>query len=477
MTSGNLAGEPIVIDDRAGDEPASRGFPADAWLTHDRPIQVPCDDSVLRVAQGRVLPGAALARPCTAAHRSAVLRPTGTCCRRRSQEHLLHRRGPARVDVRPRRRHGRSRDPGCLRASHRRSGRADRGHTGAVRRGPPHPAYRSAAWAERNAGDRGGGMSSTWCSTTTPTLASAGAENGYDGAEPVIGFAFDGTGFGDDGAAWGGELMIADYQRYDRTGHLRYTALPGGDAGVRNPCRMALSHLRSAGVAWDPRLPCVATCDDQELAVVARQLETGVNTVPTSSMGLWLFDAMSALAGVCQRVAYEAEACHAASRRTAADAIDTVRRRLPLRVGRRCSDLDVDRPDPGDRGRRRRHPCRRTRRSGRWALPPRGARWCSSFWHAAQRSRTGLGTVALSGGVFLALLTTALRASRFRPMRFQVLSHHRVPPRATRGSPSVRLPSRPCARRGSRSRRPERTVPTAQRSLGALARRRSTRPA
>ncbi len=138
-------------------------------------------------------------------------------------------------------------------------------------------------------------------------IASAMAENGHDGSSRVIGFAFDGTGYGDDGAVWGGEVLLADYAGYDRAAHLRYTWLPGGDAGVRNPCRMALSHLRSAGVAWDPALPCVRACSEDEVRVVARQLDRGFGCALTSSMGR-LFDAMSSLAGVCHRVAYEAEA-------------------------------------------------------------------------------------------------------------------------------------------------------------------------
>jgi hydrogenase maturation protein HypF len=133
------------------------------------------------------------------------------------------------------------------------------------------------------------------------------AENGYDGREPVIGVAFDGTGYGDDAAVWGGEVLLADYGGYERVAHLSYVPLAGGDAAVRRPYRMALAHLTAAGLPWDEKLPCVAAAPLRERSVLVHQLRTGLACVPTSSMGR-LFDAVASIAGVCHEVGYEAQA-------------------------------------------------------------------------------------------------------------------------------------------------------------------------
>ena len=80
------------------------------------------------------------------------------------------------------------------------------------------------------------------------------ADNGLDGSHPVIGLAFDGTGYGDDGAIWGGEFLVADYAGYQRSFHLDYFPLPGGDAAIKRPARTALALLWQLGLDWDERL-------------------------------------------------------------------------------------------------------------------------------------------------------------------------------------------------------------------------------
>jgi hydrogenase maturation protein HypF len=123
----------------------------------------------------------------------------------------------------------------------------------------------------------------------------------------VIGVAFDGTGYGSDGNIWGGEFLLADWRRFDRVGHLEYAPMPGGEAAIRKPYRMALGYLYSL-LGEDFSLEGLPLkIKPAELEVVKQQIERGINSPLTSSAGR-LFDAVSALAGVRQEIDYEAQA-------------------------------------------------------------------------------------------------------------------------------------------------------------------------
>ena len=131
-------------------------------------------------------------------------------------------------------------------------------------------------------------------------VAACMAENGVD--DRVIGIAFDGTGYGDDGHTWGSEVLIADRAGYERFGHLSYMKMPGGDAAVEHPARMALGALfplvgRDAATMLPPM---------DETDAVIEMIERGVNTPLTCGMGR-LFDAASALLGVCMHSTYEGQ--------------------------------------------------------------------------------------------------------------------------------------------------------------------------
>jgi hydrogenase maturation protein HypF len=279
-----------------------------------------------------------------------------------------------------------------------------------------HPAYRSRRWAVEHAK----GRPVHGVQHHHAHVASTMAEHGVVTGERVIGVAFDGTGYGDDGAVWGGEVLVADYDGYERAAHLRYVALPGGDAGVRNPCRMALSHLHAAGVAWDPGLPCVAACTPTERAILARQLDTGLRCTPTSSMGR-LFDAVSSLAGVCHRTLYEAEAAMRFEG-LARDAIAACDSPYTFALNAALAD-----PRPV------------LAAAAADVLAGVGAPVVAARFHLAVvalvadlaadlRERTGVDTVALSGGVFLNVLLTTLCADRLERDGFRVLRHRLVPP-------------------------------------------------
>ena len=250
-----------------------------------------------------------------------------------------------------------------------------------------------------------------------PHVASTWAEPGLASDSRVLGVAFDGTGYGDDGAVWGGEFLVAGYADFVRAAHLVYVPLPGGDAAVRNPCRMALSHLRAAGLDWDPALPCVRACTEQELGLLDRQLTTGLRCVPTSSMGR-LFDAVASVAGICHRAGYDAQA---------AMELEAVARRVTSPRGYRFA-VDGDQVDAA--------PVMAQAAADVLAGDPASvvaARFQAGVVDLVAtvlerlRDETGLRVVTLSGGVFLNAYLTSACARALTARGFEVLRHRTVP--------------------------------------------------
>jgi hydrogenase maturation protein HypF len=132
-------------------------------------------------------------------------------------------------------------------------------------------------------------------------------ENKIPPDQNITGLIFDGTGYGTDGTIWGGEVLVGNVTSFQRLYHLKYVPLPGGDAAILKPARMALSTLWGYDLPWEPHLAPLKHLSSIELNALENQLEKGVNTAMTSSMGR-LFDAVSALIGIRQEITYEAQA-------------------------------------------------------------------------------------------------------------------------------------------------------------------------
>ncbi|MGW8572637.1 carbamoyltransferase HypF [Streptomyces niveus] len=421
MTSGNRSGEPIVTDDASA---LTELAPlADAWLRHDRPIQMPCDDSVSRFVAGAELPlrrsrGYAplpLALPFDIPPLLAAGADLKNTC-------ALGEGGYAWVSQHI----GDMDDLSTVDALTR---TADRlalltGVEPEQLVADAHPGYRSGAWARAHAN----GRAVRTVQHHHAHIAAVLGEHGVGPGERVIGFAYDGTGHGPDGAVWGGETLIADYKSYRRAAHLAYVPLAGGDASVLRPYRMALAQLHAAKIPWDEKLPAVAACPARERDVLAHQFATDFGCVPTSSMGR-LFDAVASLAGVRHEVAYEAEAAIALEglARSASGETSGTPYDFGVLAGR-----DVGEPVVADAA----PVIRAVVADVRAGVPPE---LIAARFHTAVaaltvdlaelfRHRTGLGVVALGGGVFqnAVLLEETQRALRAKD--FTVLRPRLLPP-------------------------------------------------
>ena len=420
MTSANLSEEPIAIDN---DEARLRlGAIADAFLMHDREILQRCDDSVMAVvdsapqlirrARGFVPLGVelpldsppllavgghlknvfALARGrhvYQSQHLGDLENLTGLEFFREALDHLMRT-----FEIEP--------ETG--------------GHD-------LHPGYLSTQWAGEWARERGLGLIAV--QHHHAHLAGCMAEHGLEG--PVIGLALDGTGYGSDGRIWGGEALICRMESFERFAHLEYVPMPGGEAAIREPWRMAMGHLHAAGfdVESGAMLGLFGSAEG-ETRVLRQMIERGVNTPLTSSLGR-LFDAAAAVVLGRRVVDYEAQA-----------AIE-------------LEGLAVDEPDePGYRMEiaggdwARREPVRisaaplwreligelragvsKARIAGRFH-----AGVAAGFVRAAElaRSATGLSQVALSGGCMHNRRLARLLRAGLEMEGFQVFQHRNVSP-------------------------------------------------
>ena len=412
MTSANRSDDPICFTE---DDAVQRLPPlCDAVLDHDRPIHVPCDDSVVRVVDDRELP----------IRRSRGYAPLPVD---------LGRDGPAVLAV-----GGELKNTFCLTDGARaylsghigdmetletmRAFERAVGQLSEIRHEPVrlaadlHPGYHTRSWAERRAGVRPLDLIQHHHAHVVSLLA----EHGRLG-EPVIGVSFDGTGYGCDQTIWGGEILKLgpDSHRFVRVGHLLPVPLPGGDAAVRNPWRMALSQLWVAGIDWTPDLPPIAAATPAELRLTRSQLESGTGCVPCSSMGR-LFDAVASLLGVRQRIDYEGQA--AIELEALADSMgDTAGPELSLAV--RVDGVI----DPAGMLRAMVSALRAGVQTGVLAAEFHQA-VAVAVTLAVRKAAGPVRLVGLTGGVFQNVLL--LRACRqyLQQAGFEVLTHHTVPP-------------------------------------------------
>jgi len=304
MTSGNMSEEPIAI----GNEEALErmGTLADAFLLHDRDIYVRCDDSVTRVFEGKE----------TIIRRSRgyapfpvrlnfEMKPVLACGAQLKNTFCITKENYAFL----------SQHIGDMENLESLSSfESGIEHLKRLFRVSPeviaydlHPEYLSTKYARelRGNGQLSSGVQFVPVQHHHAHIASCLAENGVQ--EAVIGVAFDGTGYGEDGQIWGGEFLVCDFRHFERRAHLKYVVLPGGEAAIRKPYRMAISYLYHIPTALTSGLALLDRIDPVELEIVRRQIERGINSPLTSSCGR-LFDAVSSLLGICDVITYEGQA-------------------------------------------------------------------------------------------------------------------------------------------------------------------------
>ena len=414
MTSGNRRDEPIAFED--GDAVDRLSGIADLFLTHNRPIQVRCDDSVARCIDGVPL----LLR------RARGYVPLAISLTHEAVQPILACGGELKSVF------GLVRGRDVFLSQHLGDLGEERAYRGwmeaidhfqrllaltpRVVAHDLHPGYRSTAYAQRLDGVR-----------LVPVqhhhahIASCLADNGIDAR--VIGVSWDGTGYGTDGHVWGGEFLLADLDGFERAGSFREVAMPGGEAAVREPWRMAAALLQAAyGEAMDELdLAFVQRLDRAAWRRLSRAVEHGVNAPLTSSVGR-LFDAVASLLNLRDHVDFEAQA----AMELEALAEPEADRVYGVGLHEKDRGLRVETPEI-------------VRGVVEDILAGTRAEQIGSRFHATLanvivrtcgrlRERSGLERVALSGGVFQNIRLLRLTVDGLRRSGFHVYTHHQVPP-------------------------------------------------
>ena len=286
-----------------------------------------------------------------------------------------------------------------------------------------HPEYLSTKYVKAQIADR---LSHIAVQHHHAHIAACLADNGWtedDG--PVIGVAWDGTGYGTDGRIWGGEFLVADYRGFHRAGHLEYLPMPGGEVAIHNPYRLALGYLYAL-TGHLPSLPWLADVSEEEGQIIRQQVDRGINC-PLTSAGGRLFDAVAALLGIRQRITYEGQAAieleMAAEIQNPKSKIQTVSYPFGVEKG---EDGTVIRLWPL-------FEALLADLRGGVAVGEMASRFHVTVAEMMRAlceriaGETGLCTVALSGGCFQNRLLLALTVPRLWEMGLRVLLHRQVP--------------------------------------------------
>ena len=441
MTSGNLSEEPIETDDALAWEHLVAAGIADALLGNDRAILSRYDDSVVRVVDGDVMP-VRRARGYAPQPLSLPALDGTTPC--------VLACGPQQKATIALTRTDSDGHAACFVSQH--IGDVENGATfdawsaartrlkslfdlaPAALACDMHPSYLSSQWAREQAREHNLPLIEVQHhhAHIASVMAEAIAAGRLAPDARVLGIAFDGTGAGTDGTIWGGEFLVAHLADFERVAHLRTWALPGGAASVHDARRNALALLSELDLLEHPgAVELLNSLDEQTRSITATMIERGINSPRTSSMGR-LFDAAAAILGICGQATYEGEPAielEAAAWR----ALDGKIARFPDdNVGYSTSGPSwLDGPDVLDQkalfealleGIEAGAPADRLALDFHVAVARSSARIATEIC-----AHEGIGTVALSGGVFMNRLLLQLLTRELKYAGLAVLVPHTVP--------------------------------------------------